>query len=140
MLLKTGSRSPSALLAILLLTAGCGGAATDPLASYKAYVQNDVRKALEQAGYVDISDAISIDVVKSDSLVSPYAGTCVMQAVKKLGDSKEVELVVKIVAKHGLQDGRWVPTTSESTVIDAKGGNPVVMRKMIGRTFKGDSP
>lgn len=139
MFMKTGPRSTSTILASLLLVMGCGLSTTDPLTSYKAYVQGDFRKALEQAGYVDLSDAVSIDVVKSDSLASPYVGTCVIQAAKKVGDSKEVTLVVKLVTHHGLQDGRWVMTTSESTVTDAQGGDPIVMRKMIGRTFKADT-
>ena len=138
MFMTHGPRSTGTILATLLLIAGCGLSTTDPLTSYKAHVQRDFRAALEQAGYVDLSDAVSLDVVKSDSLASPYVGTCVLEAAKKVGESKEVTLVVKLVAHHGLQDGRWVMTTSESTVIDAQGGDPIVMQKMIGRTFKAD--
>jgi hypothetical protein len=131
------------LTAAGLTVAGCDGinkdvVTQDPVASYKTKVQEEISTLRSLLSTLQVDDAYKINVVKSDSLVSPLVGTCqlvVSHPITLTSDGKKHtgSARFQVDLTHGLQDGDWTLTSCRRTFLAPAAGDDWYIADILKR-------
>lgn len=135
-------------LLICLGISGCGdGLPSDPVSDYQKHVESYMASLKDDAGLLAVGGSYKFDVEKTDSLVSPLIGTCIVRVLKTVepGKGASVIFTFEINMKHAFQrEKKWVMTTAKFKVIKGvvlKAGTQdpeilnAVTKQLEGRSF-----
>ena len=135
--------------AILFGICGCGGDKGGTVKDYEAFIKNEFDKIVKQNPLVVLDSEFSLDVIKTESLVSPLIGTCSTDLVVPFISSAEqgatMLFAVELKMSHGYQEEAWVMTNCTATIKSGKcvGGpnriNESVIEEMRGNVMEFDS-
>ena len=117
------------LIGLLAQFVGCGGTdgvgsdglPTDPVASFNAFLEDEFERIKQSSPQSELSSDHSINVEKTDSLVSPLIGTSIVE-IKFKSDFEDGEMLWrgKFNIKYAWQDGNWVCTVGSFEVLGFK--------------------
>ena len=105
---------------------GCNssdGQPADPVSDYTQFLDGEFDRIKQEASEFAIDSKYKLDVSKTESLVSPLVGTCVVRVLyPMIADNNDTIVVftLSLDMKHGYQEGKWVLTTGEATITDNK--------------------
>ena len=102
---------------------GTDGSADGTVSGYKRFLDGEFARIKETTPQLALDGTYKLDVKKSDSLVSPLIGTCVVDVFFPYTDKDMIILFsITLEISHGWQEGKWVMTTGKGTI---KGGKVV---------------
>ncbi len=108
-------------LAGFLACSAFPGCTSDPVSDYRRFLAGDFQRVASAHPDVTVDDQYKLDVEKTESLVSPLVGTCIVNVISGVvpstadGISKKYSWSVEM--KHALQDNKWVVTAVRGTLI-----------------------
>lgn len=140
------SRTPRLIIlasVIVFAAVGCNAASKalgtkDPVATYKSKVRDEVATLKARVAKVQVNDEYKVNVVKSDSLISPYIGTAeliVQHPITMTSDGEQHTGTVRfqVDLAHGLQDGEWKLTSCKHTFLPAGPGEDPYLADIFRR-------
>lgn len=110
-----------ACIAVIVVFLWPSGQPRDPVSDYTQFLDSEFKRIKENVPNFVLDDKYKLDVQKTDSLVSPLVGTCIVDVLQPSVDEESVCVyVIKLDMKHAYQDGKWVLTAGRADIIDAK--------------------
>jgi|OM-RGC.v1.023195506 hypothetical protein len=116
-----------AVTVIAVLASGCNSESSnqpsDPVASYTEFLDREFERMKNELPQFALDSKYKLDVQKTDSLVSPLVGTCVVDVVYPFQSEEKdmaVLFIINLDMKHGHQDSGWVLTTGRGRITGSK--------------------
>lgn len=107
---------------VIGLIAGCGssGVPSDPVSDYREFVNREITQWEEGNHRAKFKRDYKIDVVKTESLVSPFIGTCKIESewIIESSDGTKIPILwtLEIEMTHQFQEKKWIRTSGKYKV------------------------
>jgi WD40 repeat protein len=93
--------------------------------NYNRFIKSEVKKFPDYGSYTSVPETFHIDVAKTNSLISPFVGTCIVnisgtQTIELERDSVRYQATYEYVHTHGLQNNKWVQTSGICKLIEVE--------------------